>query len=236
MDKRHIIAEIKRLAEGGKPPGVRRFLAETGIREYDWERYWARWSEALVEAGFSPNQFAIPGFSDDEVLGRLAALARELGHLPTETEVRRKKLSDPSFPSERVFRKRGGRLALRVKLKAYCLAHGQEDVAALCGEVAENEQAPKASRASTTSDGFVYLMKSGRYYKIGRSNAVGRREYELGILLPDPPRTLHKIKTDDPPGIEAYWHGRFTEKRRGISEFFDLTAEDVAAFKRPRFM
>jgi hypothetical protein len=27
--------------------------------------------------------------------------------------------------------------------------------------------------------GFVYLIKSGRFYKIGRSNAVGRREREL---------------------------------------------------------
>ena len=33
--------------------------------------------------------------------------------------------------------------------------------------------------------GFVSLMKSGKYHKIGRSNSAGRREYELGIQLPE---------------------------------------------------
>jgi hypothetical protein len=33
------------------------------------------------------------------------------------------------------------------------------------------------------SDGYVYLAKSGRHYKIGRSNSIGRREYELAIQL-----------------------------------------------------
>jgi hypothetical protein len=40
-------------------------------------------------------------------------------------------------------------------------------------------------------------MKSGKHYKVGPSNAGERREYELGILLPHPPSTVHKIKTDD---------------------------------------
>jgi hypothetical protein len=44
--------------------------------------------------------------------------------------------------------------------------------------------------------------------------AVDRREYELGILLPDPPSLVHKIKTDDPVGIEAYWHGQLAAKRK----------------------
>ena len=33
--------------------------------------------------------------------------------------------------------------------------------------------------------GSGYFVKSGRYYKIGSTNAIGRREYELAIQLPE---------------------------------------------------
>ncbi len=78
-------------------------------------------------------------------------------------------------------------------------------------------------------------MKSGRFYKVGRSNAVGRRERELAIQLPEEVKVVHPIKTDDPVGIENYWHGRFAERRKN-GEWFELTAKDVAAFKRRKFM
>jgi hypothetical protein len=78
-------------------------------------------------------------------------------------------------------------------------------------------------------------MKSGKHYKIGHSNSAGRREYELAIQLPEKLTTVHTIRTDDPPGIETYWHNRFAAKRlRG--EWFDLTRDEVQAFKRRTFM
>src|SRR5438309_3977676 len=83
--------------------------------------------------------------------------------------------------------------------------------------------------------GLVYLIRSGRFYKIGKTNAAGRRERELAIQLPEKTATVHVIKTDDPSGIEAYWHTRFAAKRKH-GEWFALTSDDVRAFKRRGFM
>jgi Meiotically up-regulated gene 113 len=64
---------------------------------------------------------------------------------------------------------------------------------------------------------------------------VGRRKRELAIQLPERAIVVHSMKTDDPPGIEAYWHKRFKDKRRN-GEWFELSASEVSAFKRRRFM
>jgi hypothetical protein len=72
-------------------------------------------------------------------------------------------------------------------------------------------------------------------YKMGHSNAVGRREYELGIQLPERVKEIHRIRTDDPVGIEEYWHKRFGSKRKN-GEWFELTASDLKDFTRRKFM
>lgn len=57
MTKQHILNETKRTAEAnrGIPLGVKAFRHETGIKISDWHgKYWARWSDAVKEAGFVP--------------------------------------------------------------------------------------------------------------------------------------------------------------------------------------
>lgn len=112
-----------------------------------------------------------------------------------------------------------------------------DDVAKLCPPlrvVADDDKAVSAP-ARAPDFGCVYLMKSGRFYKIGRTNAVGRRERELAIQLPEKVRLVHSIRTDDPAGIEEYWHKRFHERRKN-GEWFEPSTDDVAAFRRRKFM
>ena len=54
MTKLYILQEIKRTtqANDGTPLRKIQFESETGIKRYDWFGvYWARWSDALREAG-----------------------------------------------------------------------------------------------------------------------------------------------------------------------------------------
>lgn len=240
VTKAHILDEIKRTADanGGQPLGRQRFYAETGIKETDWSgRYWVRWSEALRDAGYSSNHFQ-SAYDEQFLLDKLAAFIQELGHFPVVAELKLKRVQDPEFPSHGTFARLGGKTKLATRLVDFCQQHdGYEDVAAICAPISLNSELIEARNATKGLEKFgsVYLLKSGRYYKIGRTNAVGRRERGLSIQLPERAIVVHSIKTDDPAGIEVYWHVRFKDKRKN-GEWFELSASEVSAFKRRRFM
>ena len=238
VTKSHILDEIRRTAgeNAGVPLGRSRFLAATGIKESDWlGKHWARWSDAVREAGLTPNALQSP-FSEEFLLEKLALATREVGRFPTRPELRLRSRGDPDFPDPGTFERFGSKSDLAARLVRHCEARsGYEDVANLAG--AELRRTPPVEKQAIepAEFGFVYLLKVGRHYKIGRSNAVGRRERELAIQLPERAALVHSIKTDDPVGIESYWHRRFEEKR-GNGEWFKLSADDVASFKRRKFM
>lgn len=241
MNKQHILDEIRRTAKENKsvPLGKERFLRETGIKESDWAgKFWVRWSDALREAGFSPNQMQT-AYSDGVLLEKFIGLIRELGHFPVRNEVRLKSRNDSEFPSDTTFDRFGNPKQFASKIIEFCQKHGgYDDVVELCSErLSRKEQFSNKKEEAAASEqlGFVYLLKSGRNYKIGMTKAIGRREYEMAIQLPDKPKTVHVIKTDDPAGIEAYWHKRFDAKRKG-GEWFELNSADVNAFMRRKFM
>jgi hypothetical protein len=241
MKKEHILQEIKRTTEenGGVPLGRLKFLHETGIREADWlGKHWARWSDAIREAGYTPNQMNT-AYDDSFLFERFVELARELRRLPAKGDFLMKTRRDSAFPNAKTFERFGSKRELVNGVASFCKGRsGYEDILLLC-----EDYTPRSNESSEMADpdpapaeiGEVYLMKSGKFYKLGRSNASGRREYELAIQLPEKLRPVHVIRTDDPPGIEAYWHNRFESKRKN-GEWFDLSAVDVAAFKRRKFM
>jgi hypothetical protein len=81
MDRQHILDEIKRTTKenGGVPLGTARFFAETGIRVSDWRgKCWARWGDAVREAGFAPNQMNQP-YGQELLIQTLIGLVQELG-------------------------------------------------------------------------------------------------------------------------------------------------------------
>lgn len=233
----HILSEIKRLADanGGRAPGKQAFQTATGIREADWYgRYWARWGDAVAEAGCTPNE--LNRRSDvDTLLEHLAVAARHYGRAPTEGELRMYGRANPGFPGHGTFHSNfGNKEATLDRLRDWVSSRPDfADVAAFLGPRVAVSIA-KPARTARPVDGFVYLIRSGEHHKIGRTDNIERRFKEITIALPAAATIEHHIRTDDPAGIEAYWHRRFAE-RRANGEWFKLTASDVAAFKRRSF-
>ena len=241
VKKAHILDEIKRTtaANGGVALGEARFGAETGIKRRDWFGiHWARWGEAIQEAGLAPNQLNT-AFDETKLLSSYARYTQELGHLPAAGELRLKRRAEANFPSWNTFGRFGSKAQLVKRVRDHCQSNADlPSVVQLCDEYLRTSNADSEDeepKATEVFIGFVYLIKSGRFYKIGKSNSAGRREYELSIQLPERPETVHAIRTDDPSGIEDYWHKRFAVKRLN-GEWFDLEAADIAAFKRRKFM
>lgn len=238
MTKQHILQEIKRiaLANGDKPPGMNAFKTVTGIKKHEWQgKFWVRWSEALQEAGFAPNQMTV-GYEEGFLIEKLISLAREVGRFPVDSELKMKACKNKGFPNPSTFYESLGlKSQLVAKVAEYCRQRsGFEDVSRMCETALpkiKNDRALEEELEFAQKIGIVYLIKSGKFYKIGKTNSIGRREYDLAIQLAEKPTTIHVIKTDDPDGIETYWHRRFAAKRKN-GEWFDLNASDVKAFKK----
>ena len=233
----HILGEIRRLAleSGGQPPGSTAFARETGIGEHQWRgKCWARWGDALVEAGFEPNQWTGRLDSEDVLTGVIAA-CRHYGRIPTQDEIALHRKSEPMIPSGPAIKRHFGRRADLIVALAKRAAEdaSYSDIAAMLP--ANPQPTPQQDMGRTkTQDGFVYLIKSGNFYKIGRSDDLERRVREIRIAMPDKATLVHSIRTDDPAGIEAYWHRRFAGKRAN-GEWFKLNSLDISAIKKRKY-
>jgi hypothetical protein len=241
VTKSHVLNQIRRIAQqdGGRPPGIERFVKLTGIRRSDFLGvHWARWRDSLRDAGFEPNELNMP-IDQSLLLEKYIKFARELGRLPVANELRMRARSDSDFPNHTIWNRRfGSKADLVTGLREYCEGRtGCEDIIALCD--AYQRSAPRRTQPKPGQGrkgrGYVYLMQSGARYKLGRANSVGRRQRQLQTGSPDPLPVLHYIETDDPSGIERYWHERFADKRVS-GEWFELSPTDVADFRRRKSM
>ncbi len=210
------------------------FKAETSIGESKWRgRYWARWGDALNEAGFQPNDWTKKSGATEVMSGVIVA-CRHFGRLPTNSEIEILRQTNPEVPAPNVIRSNiGNRSDLIAALTIYVVKDkALSDISAMLPK--QDSIKVKRQPSSEPIEGFVYLIRSGDFYKVGRSDNAERRFKEITVALPDKAVLFHAIRTDDPPGIEAYWHRRFAD-RRSNGEWFKLNSQDISAFKKRKF-
>jgi len=87
-----------------------------------------------------------------------------------------KATKDKEFPSDSTFQRLGNKATLAKKLVDYCASsNGYDDVIGIFEPlVVQNEIVEDIE--DETEYGFVYLMKSGTYYTIVKSNHAGCRK------------------------------------------------------------
>jgi len=227
-----IVSEIKRVAKkNNRAPGMVVFERETGIRKPEWYGiHWRSWSAALIEAGFEPNKKQ--GKLDAKfLLQKYVEVIRYHGKIPAEVDLRMYARDHADFPAHSTYANHfGNKDTLLRTLRDWLEGkHEYSDVFELIPDIESSGEPDGNFR-----EGFVYLLQSGAHYKIGRSEQIERRVKEISISMPEQVDLIHTIRTDDPSGIETYWHRRFADKRAN-GEWFNLSKADVRAFKRRRF-
>ena len=235
MNREGILEAMRSLARKlGRVPGENTFRSYTGIsRSEMWNLGFAKYSEAVEAAGLEPNRLQV-AFNTSELLAKLAVLTRQLGKFPTKGDLKVARSKDGSIPSYEAYVRLGEQLYNRIPGILLKFCHYQKDFADVIPLVesripSESVGEKQSIKAPQKVAGYVYLAKHGQDYRVGRSNDVVRRGREISLILPQELEHVHIIETDDPPGIERYWHERFKDRRiRG--EWFRLTREDVAAF------
>ncbi len=240
MTKAFILSEIKHTASenGGVALGRQRFATLTGIKESDWSgRFWARWGDAVREAGYEPQQRR-SAYDRTKLLDHLRDLVVKLGHFPTYPEWRLEATQRPGFPWHNTFRTLGSRAEAARELLTHCRNDPNFTfIEEVCRPLIADDEEPVAASEESNEDtfGFVYLIRAGKYYKIGKSNFAERRFAEISLQMPEKTQLVHRITTDDPTDIERYWHTRFAD-RRANGEWFALSSSDIKAFRRRKFM
>lgn len=235
--RERILHEIRRLAaeNGGMTPGKALFQQETGIAERDWYgKLWLRWNDAVAEAGLTPNEKQ-ERLSSELVLDKYAEVCRYYGKPPSRAELRHYARKTPGFIGHNTFANHfGSKDGIIVALRDRAIDRGETDLVAILPDVKSSQSSSAVPVSSKVHEGWVYLLQSGDYFKIGRSDDLEKRMKQISIALPEKVELVHAIRTDDPPGIEAYWHRRFVD-RRANGEWFKLSPADLKAFRRRKF-
>jgi len=230
--RQRIVEEIKRVAGvEGRPPGIGVFTRLSGIPEHHWKGvHYAKWSDALADAGLQANSLN-ERLNSETILQVVAKLCVNTGSMPSKVQYKLHRRNNQTLPHDETLRQHFGSWAgLRAALRDLALRDAAFSSLLQIMPSAETSTHPAKPKAG----GWVYLLQSGAHYKIGRSDTLERRIREISIALPERVELIHAIETDDPIGIETYWHRRYADRRMN-GEWFNLSVDDVRAFRRRKF-
>lgn len=233
--RERVVSEIRRVvADTGRVPGIKTFELETGILRREWMgKIWARWSDAVREAGYNPNGL-VQRLDTDVVIRSIANSCLALGRLPSANDLKLYAHQNPGFPSTGTIENHFPRRALLIEaLRGWVVKPENGEFAIVAAMLSD---APPIAATALVQQGYghVYLLRAGDHYKIGQSSDLEKRVKSINVALPDKATLEHAISTDDPSGIEAYWHRRFADCRAN-GEWFKLSKADVLAFKKRKF-
>src|SRR5438477_11019033 len=129
--------------------------------------------------GYRPSRSAFPeadAYSPNDpthkmpyeiLVRRFAELALKRDHVPTEPDLNLKRKEDPTFPGKLVFRRWGSRDALLTAVTEYC--EGKAEFAPVLELLSQGNSTRLEHRlGSLRVSGLVYLLRSGKHYKLGR--------------------------------------------------------------------
>ena len=235
MADRDRIIEAFRAAtrsNGGEPPSSGVFFKTAGLNVRDLHRAgWPNYGALLASEGFERKELK-KAFTDEQLFEPLANLMRAVGHFPSQSEREVERHRNPEFAStEAYFRRAGGERLQSVFLR-WCDEKGAHQDLAKILAGGQGSSASATPSKPLQVKGYVYMLRSGRLCKIGRETTAGARQADAGTWLENP-KVVHRIATVDPEGVERYWHERFKNQGKHVKgELFELTAADMAEFKR----
>jgi Meiotically up-regulated gene 113 len=232
--REEVLVKIRSLAaaNGGIAPGQKTFENETGIGRSFWlGKFWAKWSDAVRDAGLTPQERNKP-IQKEMIFEYLAEIVNHYQREPTRAEFDMHRNISTKLPwYQTLIEIFGSKASMFTEFRIWL--ETRKDLSSTKA-LLPNEIRSQTIVPQNQSAGYVYLLKSGNNFKIGRGENLEKRVKQIKVALPDRTELVHAIRTDDPSGIEAYWHRRFDAKRAN-GEWFKLSSVDVTAFKRRKF-
>ena len=227
------IAAIQLSEKIGKTPS-RRALS-TAVKQSEYSYYGMTVTDFQKYCGLTANESGLDTkISDEKMLDDLAKVCIEEKEIPHYAKLR-KWNRDGKYSYHTLPVRFGGWIDAQKALCVFAKRNGYEEILfSLPGwKIDCQEWAIEDGDMDVSVKGYVYLVQHGprQEFKIGKTNNPIRREGELKTELPEQLLPIHKIETDDPSGVENYWHRRFADKRKN-GEWFSLSREDVSAFKK----